>query len=236
MTTLRNLGSKWLELNRRLETRCARFFCARSQNEVLERRIPALPSGIPGPRMASAPSGILDRHYRPCSHRRRLARRQARWCTPSLSAHVDRRPHTNAGRAQEHGGGHGIWTKTDGTPAGTSMWHNVLHNRSPTFSAPSGPSSIAEACESLSLSPVVVRDPSQSLDTNWMWRWVAHVWTWIRSESSCCSFHIASVCAFGLVDSDSVLFYLTLRKRTMAYFRNVLSSTKPSSVQMNGQW
>ena len=57
---------------------------------------------------------------------------------------------------------------------------------SSTFSAPSGPSSIAKVCESLSLSPVFVgtslqRDPSQSLDTNWMWRWVAHVWTWIPS-------------------------------------------------------
>ena len=49
------------------------FFCARSSNEVLERRIPVLPSGIAGARMASAPSGILDRYYRPCSRRRRLA-------------------------------------------------------------------------------------------------------------------------------------------------------------------
>ena len=44
--------------------------------------------------------------------------------------------------------------------------HPVLHNRSTLFSAPSGPSSIAEAYDSLSLSPVFVstslqRDPSQ---------------------------------------------------------------------------
>ena len=31
-----------------------------------------------------------------------------RWCTPSLSAHLDSRPQANAGRAQEHGGGQGI--------------------------------------------------------------------------------------------------------------------------------
>ena len=72
----------------------------------------------------------------------------------------------------------------------TESWKVYCNNgywwSSPTFSAPSGTNSIAKVCESLSLSPVFVgtslqRDPSQSLDTNWMWRWVAHVWTWIPS-------------------------------------------------------
>ena len=56
------------------------LFCTRSQNKVLERVIPVLASGIAGARRASTPRGSLDC----CSHRRRLARRQLQWCTPSL--------------------------------------------------------------------------------------------------------------------------------------------------------
>ena len=109
--------------------------------------------------------------------RRRLAGRQLQWCMWT-------RPQANVGRLKNTEEAKAFRRKLMARLAGTLMWHNLwspgftrncilhpfLHNRSTLSSAPSGPSSIAEACDSLSLSPVFIwfigtslqRDPSQS--------------------------------------------------------------------------